>query len=164
MKRKRVTRTCDTVEIEISPWEIPEFLRLTDDQRRKAWEDFRPQAADIGQRSKVRDFQQPKGMSDEEWEIAKSQFGRLEIKDKEALVVVTEKSEGKKRAARSNLPDKAKIRVLLDKNPHEKGSQRYERFAKFRTGMTVAQAVEKGVTKAELRWSVVAGLIAIEGK
>jgi hypothetical protein len=136
------------------PWEIPEFLRLTLEQRRAAWASYQPK--NVAQTQETRDMYKPKGMLDDEWEATKASFDRVDA-PKEAIVIAT-----KKKVGRSNIPDKAKIRVLLDKNPHEKGSKRYERFAKFRNGMTVAQAIEKGVTKAELRWSVVTGLIAIE--
>jgi hypothetical protein len=46
----------------------------------------------------------------------------------------------------------AKIKVLVDANPKRKGSDSAKRFAKYKTGMTVSDALKAGVTWPDLRW------------
>ena len=55
----------------------------------------------------------------------------------------------------------ATITVLVEENPHRVGSGRYRRWSKYRTGMTVAEALKAGLNRANLRWSVLDGHISI---
>lgn len=48
--------------------------------------------------------------------------------------------------------DTAVITVLSASNPKKAGTASYDRFALYRTGMTVAQALTAGVTRADLDW------------
>jgi hypothetical protein len=56
----------------------------------------------------------------------------------------------KSRAAR--MDEDAIILVLADENPKIEGTQAHERFARYRTGMTVRQAKEAGITPEDLRY------------
>ena len=58
-------------------------------------------------------------------------------------------------------PSDARITVLVEENPHRVGSGRYRRWSKYRTGMTVAEALKAGLNRANLRWSVLDGHISI---
>jgi hypothetical protein len=44
----------------------------------------------------------------------------------------------------------SKIRLLVDKNPKRAGSGSYKRFEYYTDGMTVQEALEEGVTPANL--------------
>lgn len=48
----------------------------------------------------------------------------------------------------------AEIRVLVHDNPHRIGSGRHRRWPKYRTGMTVAEALRSGFNRANLWHSV----------
>ena len=48
----------------------------------------------------------------------------------------------------------SKIKVLVEANPKRQGSGGYKRFAQYKSGMTVAEALAKGVTRADLVWDV----------
>lgn len=45
-----------------------------------------------------------------------------------------------------------KVRMLVDKNPKRPHSLSYDRFSKYKDGMTVAEALKAGITKADLAW------------
>ena len=53
------------------------------------------------------------------------------------------------------------ITVLVEESPHRVGSDRYKRWPKYPTGMTVAEALKAGFNYANLRFSVADGHIAI---
>ena len=55
----------------------------------------------------------------------------------------------------------AKITVLAAENPKRKGSESAARFAKYKTGMTYAQAIEKGLTRADISWDLKHGYIKL---
>lgn len=55
-------------------------------------------------------------------------------------------------ATRTRLNPEAKITVKAKENPKRKGSESYKRFEKYETGMTVAEALKKGVTSADLSY------------
>jgi hypothetical protein len=54
------------------------------------------------------------------------------------------KAPAKKAAppARAKFSDTAKIKLLAKENPRRKGTEAYERFAKFKDGMTVGEFVK----------------------
>jgi len=56
------------------------------------------------------------------------------------------------------LDDSAKIKVLVAANPYR--GARAERFV-YKPGMTVAQALEKGATRPDLRWDLAKKHIAL---
>lgn len=53
---------------------------------------------------------------------------------------------------RSRVNGDAKITVLVKENPKREGSGAHERFALYKTGMTVAKALEAGVTAADIAY------------
>lgn len=63
------------------------------------------------------------------------------------------------RYAAGGWADDAKIRVLVKGNPKKGASA--ERFAKYKTGLTVAKAKGLGLTPGDLRWDVAHAFIAI---
>lgn len=56
--------------------------------------------------------------------------------------------------------DKKKIKVLASENP--KRGKGAKRFALYRNGMTVEAALEKGVTRADVRWDVAHRYISLQ--
>jgi hypothetical protein len=78
---------------------------------------------------------------------------------------MTTKAKAKKPAPKTKraakFPADAKIKLLVDANPKRKGSACFKRFAKYKTGMSVAQALEKGLTRPDLIWDVDRGFISI---
>lgn len=73
---------------------IPDFLRLTDEQRRKAWEKFKPKKS---KEVKASDPRKPASLTDEEWERQKAERKELERKRAEEL-------EAQRRAKAPKLP------------------------------------------------------------
>jgi hypothetical protein len=77
---------------------------------------------------------------------------------------MTTKGKTKKPAAKKAAPEVAqsagkfiadsKIKVLVDTNPKREGSASYKRFAIYKSGMTVAEAIAKGLTRPDLNWDV----------
>ena len=55
-------------------------------------------------------------------------------------------------AVRSRYPDTAIITVLSTENPKQKGSAAHGRFELYRSGMTVAEFLSAGGTRADLSW------------
>lgn len=77
------------------------------------------------------------------------------------------KKTAKKRAAKTGgarksafSPD-AKIKVLKKENPRREGTRAHKMFEKYSSGMTVAEALKKGVTTKDLRWDIHDGNISI---
>jgi hypothetical protein len=62
---------------------------------------------------------------------------------------------------KSMFADNAKIKVLVDKNPKRAGSESALRFAKYKTGQTVAEAFEAGLSSADLRYDTLHKFITI---
>jgi hypothetical protein len=60
-------------------------------------------------------------------------------------------------------PDTATITLLTKdgENPKRKGTKSYDRFAVYKNGMTVADAIKGGVLYADLSWDVGHGFIAV---
>ena len=54
------------------------------------------------------------------------------------------------------------IRVLVAENPKRKGTASYERFARYRDGMSVAEFVKAGGTQGDLRWDQERGFVRLE--
>ena len=67
---------------------------------------------------------------------------------KAAPKAATKKANGKTRTAFA--PD-AKITLLVKEDPKRKDTKEHKRFAKYRNGMSVAQAYELGVDALNLR-------------
>lgn len=67
-------------------------------------------------------------------------------------------------APQPSLPPQAnkKISILVQTNPKRPNSASHERFAKYKPGMTVAEALKAGVTKADLVWDQKKGFIKLE--
>ncbi len=57
---------------------------------------------------------------------------------------------------------KKKIKVLVQENPKRAGSAAHKRFAMYKSGMTVAEALHKGVTNLDVRWDAGRGFIALQ--
>lgn len=77
---------------------------------------------------------------------------------KEEKKVPDDSNRGRKR----RYADDQVITVLADKNPKREGSAAHDRFAKYRSGMTVAQAVAAGVTRGDLTFDADHSFIKIE--
>ena len=54
------------------------------------------------------------------------------------------------------------IRVLVAENPKRKGTSSYERFAKYKDGMSVADFIRVGGTQGDLRWDQERGFVRLE--
>lgn len=87
--------------------------------------------------------------------------------DKENEDMAAKKASAKKAAkpeAKKGRPSAnadGKIKVLAKENPKRKGSEAYKRFAKYVTGMTVAEALKKGVTSADIAYDKKHGFISV---
>ena len=55
----------------------------------------------------------------------------------------------------------AKIKLLIDKNPHREGSNRFKHWSLYRDGMTVEEAIASGLNYGDLRHGVADKHIAI---
>jgi hypothetical protein len=66
-------------------------------------------------------------------------------------------------ALRKTYPDTAVITITTPdkKNPKRQGSASYDRFAAYKDGMTVKDAVAAGVLYADLSWDVGHGFISV---
>jgi hypothetical protein len=60
-------------------------------------------------------------------------------------------------------PDNATVTLLTDggKNPKREGSASYDRFAVYKNGISVGDALKGGVTYADLSWDVGHGFIKV---
>lgn len=54
------------------------------------------------------------------------------------------------------------ISFVLKPNPKMKGSKVYTRYAKYKKGMTIREALDAGITLPDLRWDVDRGYINID--
>lgn len=68
------------------------------------------------------------------------------------------------KAAKGNVKftEDQKIKVLVDENPKRKGSSAFDKFKKYKDGMTVAQYLEKGGTRSALRYDTEHEFISIK--
>lgn len=57
--------------------------------------------------------------------------------------------------------DTAVVTVLVDKNPKRPGSGAHDRFAAYKTGMTVAEVVAAGVRRDDINWDVKHGFVSV---
>lgn len=48
--------------------------------------------------------------------------------------------------------DSRKITVLVEENPKKKGSEAHKRFGKYKTGMTVTEALAAGVKSLDIAY------------
>lgn len=48
----------------------------------------------------------------------------------------------------------AVISLLVDKNPYRESSKAHEVFKKYKEGMTVSEAIEAGIGREHIRWSI----------
>jgi hypothetical protein len=88
--------------------------------------------------------------------VAKVKKAKPEAKAKKAA-----KGTGRGRAP--NYAADAKIKLLVKDNPHRAGTGRFKRWPKYKSGMTVSEAIKAGLTYQNLRFSVLDGHIAIGG-
>ena len=54
-----------------------------------------------------------------------------------------------------------KIRLNQEENPKTAGMACYERFNRYRDGMTVQEAIREGVEPADIKWDLRHGFIAL---
>ena len=64
------------------------------------------------------------------------------------------------RAPRARPADNRVISAIVS-NPKKPGSASYDRFAKYREGMTVSEAIAAGVTMADVKWDSERGFICL---
>lgn len=57
--------------------------------------------------------------------------------------------------------DDRKITLLVKENPKRAGSASAKRFAKYKNGMTIAEAVKAGVTRGDIIWDKAHGFIKV---
>lgn len=60
-----------------------------------------------------------------------------------------------------NFPSDGVISLRVESNPKRKGSKSFDRFAHYKNGMTVEQAIKAGVLFADLKWDSEHGFIAV---
>lgn len=56
----------------------------------------------------------------------------------------------------------ATITVIAEENPHRKGVAGYDSFSKYKTGMTIAEALKKGIPQAHVRTHADRGYISVK--
>lgn len=67
-----------------------------------------------------------------------------------------------KRESQGKYPATAVITLLAEKNPKREGSASHTRFAAYKTGITVAEALAAGLTTGDFHHDVAHGFISIE--
>jgi hypothetical protein len=82
-------------------------------------------------------------------------------KAKKAAAPKKANGEGGKRGRAPTVDMGLKIKILVDGNPKRQGSSSYKRFAKYENGMTVEEALKKGVKSADIHWDVKHNFIAL---
>lgn len=80
-------------------------------------------------------------------------------KKKVSRSVKTSKANGAGRAGR--FKGDSKITLLAKENPKRKGTGGHRRFEKYKSGMTVADALKAGLTRPDLLWDSKHGFIKI---
>jgi len=58
-------------------------------------------------------------------------------------------------------PDTATIHLLVSANPKRAGTASYDRFAQYKEGIKVSDALAAGVTYADISWDVGHGFIKV---
>lgn len=71
------------------------------------------------------------------------------------------KAELKKVVRATRFADAAKITVKVAENPKRKGTKAHAKFAKYKSGETVKQHLDRGVRRSSLRYDVAHGYISI---
>jgi hypothetical protein len=66
-----------------------------------------------------------------------------------------------KAGRQSKFSESAKIKILVKENPHREGTGRFDRWRKYKEGMTVGQALKAGLKPVNLHYSVEDGHIKI---
>lgn len=64
--------------------------------------------------------------------------------------------------AKATHPDTAKIYKVVTRNPKRPGTMAWEKWKKYRNGMTVRQYLNRGGKRSTLRWDEERGLIQIQ--
>lgn len=83
--------------------------------------------------------------------------------DKPAKKAKGKKGEGKGGVGRvRKYTNDQKITIIAKENPKRPGTDSYKRFAKYKKGMTVAEALAAGVTSGDLNWDVKHSYISIK--
>ena len=57
--------------------------------------------------------------------------------------------------------DDAKIKILAKENPHRSGTRLHKLFDKYENGMTVAEAIEAGIPRVNIRYLAATEVIAV---
>lgn len=118
-------------------------------------------------RTKKRDFYQPKGMSDEEWEAHKrAQEKENKAAQKERLAALREKKRaeapvGGSTHSRTSYDPASTIVVLCTGNPHRPTSKDHDKFAASVAAGTIGGALAAGADVGYLRYAERRGLIKI---
>jgi hypothetical protein len=63
---------------------------------------------------------------------------------KKAVKKVAKKASGASKGRRAKFSDDAKITLIAKENPRRKGTVAYDKFAKFKNGMTVGEFIKAG--------------------
>lgn len=63
---------------------------------------------------------------------------------------------------RGRIGDDRIVRLLVSRNPKRYGSGAYDRFSRYENGMTVGEALRRGIRRDDLRWDINHGFIRIE--
>ncbi len=71
------------------------------------------------------------------------------------------KKVGAGRRSAANFDGNARIKLLVKENPKREGSKTHERFALYKNGMKVSEALEKGLTREDLDWDTKHDFISI---
>ena len=63
---------------------------------------------------------------------------------------------------KTKFQDTQKVKLLVKGNPKTKGTDSYKRFAKYKSGMTVAAALKAGLLRGDLIWDTKHGFVSIK--
>lgn len=74
---------------------------------------------------------------------------------------VVKKAAPKKAVRATRFADAAKVTVKVAENPKRKGTKAHAKFAKYKSGETVKQHLDRGVRRSSLRYDVKHGYISI---
>lgn len=83
--------------------------------------------------------------------VAKKRKATAKARPRKAKAAA-KKANGASRGRRGSYDPGAKITLLAKENPKRKGTKAFKRFEKYRPGMTVQEALDAGVSWADLRW------------
>lgn len=85
----------------------------------------------------------------------------LKMGKKKEAVEGEVKQRGGARGPRG-MDKEATISLLVEANPKKPSSASYARFDLYEDGMTVAQAIEAGITTADIKYDIAKGFISVE--